>query len=90
MALKAYKVFICIFLLRAKPILLQQQSNQDLDAIVSTSSSQVKQSAGPSIINTISPKLTTTGNSQSQQQIETSERMQEYRKRRNDSINIEW
>ncbi|KAK0085754.1 hypothetical protein PV326_005807 [Microctonus aethiopoides] len=73
----------------AKKILLKQQSDQDLDAIVSTSSSQVNQRAGPSTINSISAELTRRGNSQSQQQIETSERTREYRERRNDNINFE-
>ncbi|GFY59457.1 uncharacterized protein TNIN_241941 [Trichonephila inaurata madagascariensis] len=74
----------------AKKIRLKQQSDQDLDAIVSTSSSQLNQRAGPSTVNSISAELTRRGNSQSQQQIETSERAQEYRERRNDNINIEW
>jgi len=51
MSLKARIILICISLLRAKKVLLEQQSNQDLDAIVSTSSSQVNQRAGPSTIN---------------------------------------
>ncbi|GFQ64847.1 uncharacterized protein TNCT_97391 [Trichonephila clavata] len=73
----------------AKKIVLKQRSDQDLDAIVSTSSSQVNQRADPSIVNSISGELTRRGNSQSQQQIETSEHMREYQERRNDSINIE-
>ncbi|CAH2100599.1 unnamed protein product [Euphydryas editha] len=73
----------------AKIMLLKQQSDQDLDAVVSTSSSQVNQRTGPSTINSISSELTRRGISQSQQQIETSERTREYRERRNDNINIE-
>ncbi|XP_049315040.1 uncharacterized protein LOC105224439 isoform X2 [Bactrocera dorsalis] len=42
----------------AKKVLLEQQSHQDLDAVVSTSSSQVNQRAGPSTINSISAELT--------------------------------
>ena len=61
--MKARKILICIFLLREKKILLEQQSDQDLDAIVSTSSSQVNQRAGPSTINSISAELTRRGNS---------------------------
>ncbi|XP_074031072.1 uncharacterized protein isoform X2 [Leptinotarsa decemlineata] len=57
----------------SKKILLKQQSDQDLDAIVSTSSSQVTQRAGPSTINSLSAELTRRGNSQSQQPLDTSE-----------------
>ncbi|GFV93429.1 uncharacterized protein TNCV_1987451 [Trichonephila clavipes] len=74
----------------AKKIPLKQESDQDLDAIVSTSLSQVNQRAGPSTVSSISAELTRRGNSQSQQQIETSERAREYRERRNDNSNIEW
>lgn len=89
MSLKARIILICISLLRTKKVLLEQQSNQDLDAIVSTSSSQVNQRAGPSTINSISAELTRRGNLQSQQQIERSERTREYRERRNDNVNME-
>ncbi|CAG5057402.1 unnamed protein product [Parnassius apollo] len=49
----------------AKKIPLEPQSDQDLDAIVSTSSSQVNQRAGPSTINSIYAELTRRGISQS-------------------------
>lgn len=89
MPLKARKILIRIFLLRTQKILLKQQSDQDLDAIVSTLSSQVNQRAGPSTINSISAELNRRGNSQSRQQIETSECTRKHRERRNDNINIE-
>ncbi|XP_050298419.1 nudC domain-containing protein 3 isoform X2 [Anthonomus grandis grandis] len=58
----------------AKKTRLKQRSDEDLDTLGSTSLSQINQEAGSSKINIRSAEVTRRGNSQSQQQIETSER----------------